>query len=354
MNQLNEPNKMYAVKIKDMNIRMKSSSGGVFYGLAKYVLDLGGIVYGCQIDENLKIVHKRAVNIDQAMKFMGSKYVQSSMSGIYDLLRNDLENGKMVLFTGTPCQCAAVKKYADSKGLNSNNLLTLDFVCHGVVPPKNFEEFIQYIERQYDGKVISFNFRDKEKNEWGGDNGVKGFSFNLKKRSGHIEYIYSKDINNLWYGMFLGNYILRESCYSCKYTSYNRISDFTCADYWGCKVNHTDFFDVKGVSMLFTNTEKACETFEKIKGMYEYIEIQKKHINQGPLRGPSAKRKDYDKFWNIYNNKGCEKAYEYRIKCIRKETRRQNIKAMLKKAIPDCIIIKLKKFKNRGKDNERL
>ncbi len=148
---------VYAAYSKNIEDRKKSSSGAMFYVIAKYVIEHGGIVYGTTLDRNLKVHHISAETIDDLQNLRGSKYVQSSLGNTYREIRTHLRNGRLVYFTGVGCQVAGLKSFLMKDYLN---LLTSDLVCHGTPNQKLFDEHIAYLERKHHGKVVDYHFRD--------------------------------------------------------------------------------------------------------------------------------------------------------------------------------------------------
>ena len=264
-------NECYATKNKDESVRLKSSSGGMFYEFAKYVISKGGAVYGAILDSTLNVVHKRIESIDEVGGLMGSKYVQSNVKNVCVEVKQDLEQGTIVLFTGTPCQIAALKVYL---GKEYEKLYLQDFVCHGVGSKKVLDRHIQEIKQELElSNITDINFRDKA-------SGWKRFSLSIKAKEG----TYSKDLmQDNFMKTFLKNLCLRESCYKCKYKGEKRMSDITLADFWGVDKVITDFDDDKGASAVIINTNKGKELFENIKDniitcKVEYDDISSNNI----------------------------------------------------------------------------
>ena len=283
----NESN-VYAVKLRNSSEQIESSSGGAFVAIAKVILNLGGIVYGCAFSDDLKAIHIRIENEKELIKLKGSKYVQSDTNYTYIEVKKDLENNKIVLYSGTPCQIGGLNAYL---GKEYKNLITVDFVCHGVPSPKLFEKYKQWIEKRNNGKLTFYNFRDKEKNLWGLNSKL------VLEKNNKIVKIYQRASLDPYYKSFLKGYTYRECCYNCRYANKNRVSDFTIADYWGIEKEHPDFYDKKGVSILIVNTNKAQELFNKVKEYIEFIEstmekASRKNVNLNrPFFRP--KQRDY-------------------------------------------------------------
>lgn len=244
----------YAAMADDA-LRKVSSSGGAFSILAKYILGKNGIVCGAAFDDDMIVCHQIVETKDDLQKLRGSKYVQSNMKDIYKKLKEYLENNRLVLFTGCPCQVAGLKNYLNK---NYENLITADLICHGVPSPKVFAKYLE--EEFYGQKVLNVNFRDK-KDGWGG-NGITTTTTT-------ITGVYSKkDFEDTYLTAFFANISLRKSCYNCKYTKLPRVGDFTLADCWGAT---KDIDDKKGTSTLLLNNNKAIEIFNEIKQNFKLL-----------------------------------------------------------------------------------
>lgn len=291
----------YACWNKDKDIRRNSTSGGLFTVMANNILNQDGVVFGASFDNEFNVVHSFADNIDDIVKFRGSKYVQSNIGTTYRKTRVFLDEGRQVLFTGTPCQIAGLYKFL---GKEYYNLYTCDLICHGVPSPKVYKSYIGYMENKYKSKIKSVNFRYKEP-------GWMVFSMKIEFESGKV-YVKSTLDDNYIRG-FLRELFLRPSCHSCAYTNTDRKGDITIADFWGYEsTNEKDIDDDKGISLAIINTENGKRMFEVCKNDLAYF---KKDIDEA-IRGnrclsscfpPSPKREE---FWEDYNSR----PYKYVIK----------------------------------------
>lgn len=243
----------YACYLKDEIIRKESSSGGVFSAIAKYVFNLGGVVCGASYNEKLEIEHVIIEEESQLYKLRGSKYVQSSILDCYSKLRKYLEEGKLVLFSGTPCQRKAVQSFL---GSGYDNLILVDIICHGVPSKKVWHEYRRWVEKKNGSPVISANFRDK-------CSGWERFSLSMLLENGktHVSRIDS----DVYMQMFLKNYALRNSCYQCHFKGLSRETDFTLGDLWGIDEIIPELNDQKGISALFVQSEKGKKIMENLK-----------------------------------------------------------------------------------------
>ncbi|MBE6801511.1 MAG: 4Fe-4S dicluster domain-containing protein [Ruminococcaceae bacterium] len=242
----------YAVYSKNDNVRSSSSSGGLFYTIAKHIIKHGGIVYGAAFDENLYLNHKGVESIEDLYMLQGSKYVQCDTKFCFREIKTHLDTQRPVLFCGTPCQVEGLLCYLKKP---YENLFTLDFICHGVPSPKAWQEYIKHQEKTFSSKVRSASFRDKS----------KGWSYFSSK----LEFVNQKEYSNIHYNdvfmkAFLQNVSLRKTCYNCKFKTVNRNSDITMGDLWGIKNILPDITDDKGVSVVFIQSEKGNRLFEQV------------------------------------------------------------------------------------------
>lgn len=242
--------KYFAVKNKNLDERMKSTSGGVFSVLARNVLKEKGVVYGCEM-KDYKASHIRITTEKDLDKIRGSKYIQSSIIDILPQVKEDLENKKTVLFSGTPCQIGAIKAFLKK---DYPNLITVSVVCHGILNDKILDKYIKELENRYNAHVENITFRTKE----------NGWTTSSIKYKINGEEVIKRFIDDPLMNLYLKDIILRESCYKCKYKDNNNIADMIIGDYWGIEVTMPDFADQAGVSSLIINSKKAEQFLNKI------------------------------------------------------------------------------------------
>ena len=249
--------KTVAAYAKDENIRMQSSSGGIFSVLAERFIDDGGVVVGVAQITPTHFGHVVVDNKIDLEKLRGSKYVQADVGLVYREVRSLLKLGKKVLFSGTPCQVAALYAFL---GKNiSVNLFTLEIVCHGTPSVKVFEKYINEMEHDKSARVLSSSFRDKRK-------GWRLFSMtSLMKSNSGDNFRISKTLReDNFMQVFLKNICLNVSCASCHYGKLPRVADITLADYWGVWSRHPEMYDDKGTSVVLLNSIHGKELFERV------------------------------------------------------------------------------------------
>lgn len=257
----NKNRKTYAVYSKNAKVRKTSSSGGIFTGFYKEIINKGGYVVGVKYNENMEPIYDVASTEIECEKFKGSKYVRANHGEIYTKIKKLLEDEKLVLATGTPCFVAGLKSFLKKE---YDNLITMDILCHGTPSPKIFHKYIEGLEKSYESKVRDFKFRDK-KNGWQTST-IKILLENGKK----ISKLLSK---NNFGNAFLKALINRPSCYNCEFVGDKTTGDIRVADFWATRDKYKDIDDNKGISMVLINSQKGEKLFEKVKEDYECIEI---------------------------------------------------------------------------------
>lgn len=229
----------------DAKILRHSSAGGAFTALSEIILREGGIIFGAAFDKKWRVYHTSARTLDELESLRGSKYVQSQIGDVYRQVKDALQSQK-VLFSGTPCQCAGLKSFL---GGDHENLLTVDIICHGVPSPAIWE---YYINSNWDGhEVVHVNFRSK-RSGWKARTEI-----NFNDRG-----YYTSDNGSYPYGkLFLFGLSERPSCHACKFKFPNGKSDLTLGDAWGVSKYAPEFFDNRGVNVVFIHTAKGKDFF---------------------------------------------------------------------------------------------
>lgn len=272
-----KPLKVLAAINKDEEVRLKSSSGGIFYLLAEKIISDGGVVFGARYDEQWQVIIDYAETMEGVKSFMGSKYVQARTESAFNKAKKFLLEGRKVLFTGTPCQIAGLhyflhKPYA--------NLLTVDFICHGTPSPKVWSMYLDEVLREGQ-RISNVEFRNKKK-------GWKNFCFNLSyNENDKTVSMLSPFSQNHYMKAFLRNVILRPSCYACKANSGRSHSDITIADFWGINTIFPDMDDDKGTGLVFINTDKGALSLNKEKMTTAETDYDRvKPLNSACYRSP--------------------------------------------------------------------
>lgn len=265
----------YGVRHNNEEEVKTSRSGAAFIAISDWVLGLGGVVYGVSLQPDFKVSHIRVDNKTLLQSLKGSKYVQSNLDGIFLQVKKDLKDGKVVLFSGTPCQTSGLNSFLPDS--IKKKLLLVDIVCHGVPSPHIFNDFVEYIQTKYHNKIISFNFRDKARYGWASHEESFILADNNKR--------YTKIFTSLFYQHIM----LRPSCGVCPYTNFQRPSDLTIADFWGWQNSAAAFPDDNmGVSLLLVNTQQGKDVFESIKEKIIFYQVSLNDCLQPNLQEPSV------------------------------------------------------------------
>lgn len=282
----NDPD-CYIAFSENQNIRKNSSSGGMFTELAKKQIEKGALVYGAGFDENFEVTHKAVRSESHLGELRGSKYVQSRMDDKYREIKEELDRGESIYFSGTPCQVAGLYSYL---GHRPEKLTTQDFICHGVPSPLVWKKYLSTF-----GNVKKVEFRNK-KYGW--------HYFALHIESDKRDY-YKRLDEDFYLKLFLDNTILRPICYDCPIKKQGSSADITLADCWSLnhmtdKVADTD----KGLSLVIANTSKGQSCLEKVKDSGEIVAIPvdaKKALNsQSALRESAHCNQRREQFFECF------------------------------------------------------
>lgn len=294
---------LLAVRNKNKEDLKSSSSGGFFSIISNYVIENRGVVFGVAYSKSMEVIHTYAENNEECVKFRGSKYVQSNIDGIYDKVKEFLLLGRLVLFSGTPCQVEGLKLFLRK---DYDNLITVDLVCHAVPSPKIFKNYVNYVEKLAGERLINLNMRYKGKD---GNGWSHKFSYLYVFESGRIEVDWP-EISD-WGRLYFRNVITRSSCHACRFCNLERPGDFSIADYWDDENKRPDIFSKEGTSLVFVNTKKALEIKQKLLKNFISWKLKEDEAMQVCLQSPikcnNKRRKEY---WTYYQYNGFEKYYK--------------------------------------------
>ncbi len=309
MKQLEQEPEVFAAWSRNEDVRKDSTSGGIFFELARQWIADGGYIVGCVFSEDYKTVyHYLGRTMEDLKKIMGSKYFQSDTAGIYKKIKELLMQGKKILFCGTPCHIAALNSYLGKK---YDNLLSCDFICRGINSPKAYQSFIKELEQQYHSNIVYVRFKDKR---FGWQNLTTNVRFENKK-----EYAATK-ANDPWViGYVKGNLYMRPSCYSCNFKTIPRGSDISLGDFWGGQgFSEKNYHD--GISVVLINSKKARFYFDNISSIEKNNRLLEDVLPFNPCLLQSAVK-------NVYRS-DFFKAIDHMTfsKAVRKYTGRKGIK----------------------------
>lgn len=310
-----DPISCYAAISKNETIREKSTSGGIATTLYKYILKNNGIVYGVVFKENCNVEYTRITDEREIEKLQGSKYVHSYINDTFKMVKKDLLDKKRVLFIGTPCQIAGLKKYLIK---DYDNLILIDIICHGVPSQKYLKEEVKRLVGTT--KIDRVNFRN------GNNYGLYVIKDNKIISSTPIE-------SSPYSDAFMSGLSLRENCQNCIYAGEKRISDITIGDFWGLQEDSKYYSDrSKGVSTIIITTEKGLNFFDEVKDLFDYEKREYKEAVNGntQLQHPIMNNEKSRIFKEKYIKSNFKKTYD-------KMTILKRLKRKIKKSIKKLI-----------------
>ena len=316
MIKLHESKKAYAMWNNNKNIRNKSTSGGIATTLCEYIIENNGVAYGCnnKINDNIKFI--RIEKKEDLYKIQGSKYVHAYVLDNYKRIKDDLINGRTVMFIGSPCQVVGLKNFL---GKEYENLYTADIVCHGVPSQKLLKEEIN--NKLGDKGDLMVTFREN------GEFGIKVY-FNKEL------VLNEKQDKNFYFLGFMKSLFYRENCYNCKYANNKRSGDITLGDFWGINKDDNNGLyereEKSGISLCLVNTGKGEQLINSIKDKCycEERKVEEAIKGNAQLRSPSIRNKEYFKFKKLYLKYGYKKASK---KCLKIDKLKKKIKTFLSK-----------------------
>lgn len=297
--------KAYLFQNSNEEIRKDSTSGGIFTAIGEFVIKNNGIVYGAAFDDDFVVNHIGVEVVDKLSKFRKSKYVQSNQNNCFKEIKQYLDNGKLVCYSGTPCQVGGLRAYLRK---DYENLILVDIMCHSVPSPLVFEKYKRYILKKMNAnKILNINFRDKSKY------GYKYSMMTVETDNG----TYSQGIDTDSYlRAFFSDVSVRPSCYNCHFKTIKRVSDLTI---WDCfNINEIDksFDDDKGTTRVLVQSEKGEKLLEnldnvRLKELDINIAIKKVKEMTNSVNY-NSKRKEF--FENINDDNAFEKYYPTNFK----------------------------------------
>lgn len=293
--------KVFAAWSNDDEIRVQSSSGGVFMEIASFILKKGGVVFGASFDySSFTVKHILVDNFEKLKTLRGSKYVQSHVNDAYQKVIHIAEKSKPVLFSGTPCQVAALNTFlakvtADVK----SKIFTCEVICHGIASEIVFKSYLQYISNNFKhSKIVGISFRDKSIS-W------KEYGMKITFSNGEVYFRpYWKDPFMIGY---LRNMYLRQVCYECPFAKIPRVSDITLGDFWGVP---EELNDPRGVSVVIVNTIKGERLLDRISNI-EKVPISIEQVspyNPRIVSGYLRINPDRNKFYELLRSQGFQAA----------------------------------------------
>lgn len=283
----------YVAQIKDRQIRNESTSGGIFSAIAMYVLKQRGVVFGAAWDDKFVCKHIRVDKEEELWRFRNSKYVQSDTNGIFKVVKEDLVSGKLVCFSGTPCQIEGLKFFLEKE---YSNLILVDVVCRSVPSPLVWKKYFNYLQSKIIKEIDSIKFREK----------LYGYKYSaLVVRNKEHEILYAEGIDTDPYlRAFFSDISVRPSCYECQFKKRYRESDITL---WDCyTVNEFDkkMDDDTGVTRVLTHSQKGELIIEAVKDGLVFTRIDPDCLvkNVKEMVGAVTENVNRNEFFKDLNN----------------------------------------------------
>lgn len=333
--------KAYVINNKNDEVRAQSTSGGSFTPIAEYVIENKGVVFGAILDDNLNVYHTYAETKEEIKKFRGSKYVQSDLKNTFTEVKKFLENGRMVCFSGTPCQIQGLKSFL---GKEYETLITVDVVCRAVPSPLVLRKYLEFHKQTNinAGNIDRIVFRDKSKYGYNYSSMlVEGK--NLKYREGVETDPYLR--------AFFNNYSDRPSCFDCKFRNKDRISDFTIWDCFTIAQFDKKLADNKGTTRMLVQTKKGANIFEKIKNKYNYkeIEVEEAIRNVREMKESPVPNNNREKFFtDIHTMQEKEFFKKYFPNTIKVKCEKTIRRILMKTGLNDKVKNTIKKIIRKG------
>ncbi len=290
----------FALQMQDAHEKKNSQSGGLSYLLSKSIIKKHGIVYGVAISDDFHVQYTRISDVQHLDQIRKSKYVQANPKNVFQQVEEDLLGKMPVLFTGTSCFTAGLLNYLHMKNIQTESLLTVDLVCHGVPSPRIFRDYLDYRQSIAENRIVDFEFR------------TPSLGWN-----DYREKLYFSDGTSItseqYIKLFSSTLAFRESCYHCQFATFDKPSDITIGDYWGVDSVIPGWSDNSGISLAITHTQKGLLLLNDIIGECDGLELPSQdYCIQPNLIEPTKRPPLVDAFWANYNKNDfhyCSKKY---------------------------------------------
>lgn len=326
------PLEVYAAKNSDDDIRLKSSSGGIFTLLAEQTIKGGGVVFGACWDKDWNVKHDYIDNISDLQRFRSSKYLQSVIGDNYLKAEQFLKTGRKVMFTGTPCQIAGLKHFLRKE---YDNLLAVEIICHSVPSPGVWQQYLTtrlHTLKWNKSDIRNISFRDKK-------TGWKTYSFVIENKDGN-SFIELSSKNAFMRG-FLADLYTRPSCHACPAKQRRSGSDLTLGDFWGIESLMPEIDDDKGVSAIIVNSDKGKQVLHNIN-----VELYEVQYDELTTRNPALVKSFPITPKRIEFFKEDGSTFEEKVKRLAKKPFSMKTLAyrIVRKIIPNMVVEKLKRL----------
>lgn len=258
----NGKQRAFLLQHKDSQILHESASGGAFTAIASYVIRKGGVVFGAAYTDDFVVCHQYVETIEGLSKFRNSKYVQSEMRGAFAETKSFLKQGRLVCFSGVPCQLEGLLRYLRKP---YDNLITVDVLCHSITSPKIFRMYVNDQEIRFGKDISNIMFRDKT---------PYGYKYSQMSVYKNGKQVYKEGVDtDVYLRSFFSDVNVRPSCYDCKFKKQHHLTDFTIWDCFDVYKFSKAFDNDKGVTRILANTDKAMRIIEAMKEDAAIMEI---------------------------------------------------------------------------------
>ena len=285
----------------DSDVRMASTSGGIFSALAEKVLDEGGFIGGAVWTDDFGACHILSDRREDLDRIRGSKYFQSDATGIYRAVRKALATGRKVLICGTPCQMAGLRSYLRR---DYENLIIVDFVCGNINSPKLFKKYVESLEQRYGARMLSYHPKNKEHGGW------HNFAFKATFDNGAV-YVRNRTAD-AFTRCFIGTHVgSRPCCFECKFKQLPRVADLTIADFWGIENIDPAWDSPMGTSLVLVNNERGCTFFDSLGDSVRSHPMPLEGAIKGNahlLHNSAPSPVDRDEFYRLLDTEGFDAA----------------------------------------------
>ncbi len=342
----NSPLTAFAAISKDRDDLMSSSSGAASSVLATHIINKGGVVYGSVEEDYAHIAHQRIDSLTDLPKIKGSKYVHSYTTDIFPKVKTDLQQGLEVLFLGTPCQIAGLRKYLRK---SYDNLTLVDLCCHGVPSQKFLRDDVEHLcdvtfrnkgdmSKPWDRWGLYVTFRNK------GDMSKPWDRYGVYLSEKENKMISSPFLKDNYITAFMSGLLFRENCYTCPYARAERVSDITIADFWGYQGKEIKVDN--GISLLMPSTPKGVRLIEVCKPAFYCEErLAAEAIKgNGQFNHPSSRPKERDAFLRMYSE-DMQEAYRIALRDYIKNYKKRILKGKVYKVLKPLAVLKRKVIK---------
>lgn len=326
--------KAYSAVSKDNRILKASSSGGAFSAIVSEFCDGDTLIFGAKFDEKFSAGIDCVKGVENIAPFRGSKYIQAYSTDSFKKAAEFLKDGSRVLYSGTPCQIAALRLFLKK---DYENLLTVDISCHGVASPEAFKKFIGALEKKFGKKIVRYSFREKSR-----------IFFKKNAKSSALEFADGNRkvfFNDNFIKAFMQNIILRESCYDCPFASRKRYSDISLADFWGIELIDEKLDMGSGVSLVTPNSPKGKSIVEKLDSR---MNLQQREVEpslrwNGGFNSPVKRNILRERMTEILKSEDSKFLSELKILTKTKTSAREKIVLILETVLPRPIFNFIKK-----------